>query len=406
MTANPRLLWLTQHYPPAKGGMALSCDRLVRHLRRLGVHITLYHLRSGGLEKETGYFAEQGCDHSFPMGTNPAHSLNLLWHKLEGEYDAVVAYGYPFSMHAGRVFAAWLGLPLITLLRGNDFDLSILDHRRYQVLQDTLQASALVLTVSADKAKRVKALWPQVRVHNMSNGLDSERWQPLPLDKEQAKAWRSNNLENPSQPVIGLFGHLKEKKGLAFFIETFKRSPLVHSCHLLLIGELDESAAELLQTLPEGSYTLEPFLDRYQLISRYLVCDLIAIPSFYEGTPNVLLEAASLNIPVLGACCGGMADLIFDSLNEHEKHVFDGRLTDSNAANNLRGQTDSGYLFHPTSAESLLDALVRWQTDTASIRAAKSQALYQTVLSQCSAEAEAERYLAAIKTQIAQTANY
>ena len=34
-TPSPRPLWLTETYPPSRGGMAESCDRIVRSLRQL-----------------------------------------------------------------------------------------------------------------------------------------------------------------------------------------------------------------------------------------------------------------------------------------------------------------------------------------------------------------------------------
>jgi glycosyltransferase involved in cell wall biosynthesis len=48
---------------------------------------------------------------------------------------------------------------------------------------------------------------------------------------------------------------------------------------------------------------------------------MMVIPSFYDGLPNVLLEAAALGIPMIASTAGGMDDLLAD--NRH------------------------GYLFHP-----------------------------------------------------------
>ena len=47
-----RALWLTETYPPSRGGMAQSCDRIVRGLRRRGVLVDVLHFmpsaRAGG----------------------------------------------------------------------------------------------------------------------------------------------------------------------------------------------------------------------------------------------------------------------------------------------------------------------------------------------------------------------
>jgi hypothetical protein len=39
-----RVLWITQNYPPSKGGMSESCDRIVYNLRQSGLVIDVLHL--------------------------------------------------------------------------------------------------------------------------------------------------------------------------------------------------------------------------------------------------------------------------------------------------------------------------------------------------------------------------
>ena len=47
------LLWLTENYPPQRGGMAVSCDRIVRSLREAGVIIEVAHFSSRYLRWKT-----------------------------------------------------------------------------------------------------------------------------------------------------------------------------------------------------------------------------------------------------------------------------------------------------------------------------------------------------------------
>jgi glycogen(starch) synthase len=46
------------------------------------------------------------------------------------------------------------------------------------------------------------------------------------------------------------------------------------------------------------------------LSNTIYVAMLIAIPSHYDGMPNVLLEAGALGIPVLASRTGGMIDVL------------------------------------------------------------------------------------------------
>ena len=187
MTAKLKLLWLTQHYPPATGGMAHSCDRVVRYLRAQGVAITLYHLKHDSPAKTNYFSPELGCDHRIALGDNAAHGLNLLWHAVEQQpFDAIIGYGFPWAIHGARMFAAWRRLPLFTLIRGNDFDINILDPRRSGMLLEVLNASKRVLTVSQDKAERINTLCQPIAGHpraiNIGNGIDLSQWHALPFD--------------------------------------------------------------------------------------------------------------------------------------------------------------------------------------------------------------------------------
>jgi hypothetical protein len=150
-----RLLWLTEHYPPSRGGMAESCDRIVRGLRRAGVELDVAHLtrrdRPWQVRAEGG-----GRLVTAPLADNPEHALRRLWTVLEGErYTHVAAFGGTYAMLGGPVLAAWLGAPLVTLLRGNDFDTGVFSLRRRAALLDALRASATVCVVASGSAGAV-----------------------------------------------------------------------------------------------------------------------------------------------------------------------------------------------------------------------------------------------------------
>src|ERR1051325_10431889 len=156
-----RLLWLTENYFPGRGGMAQSCDRIVHSLRKAGVVVDLAHLsdRAAKPKVET---RQPGRDIVCPLGNDPSHALNELWNLLAKDgpsFTHVVAFGGSLPLLAAPVFSAWLGTPLITLLRGNDFDTAIFSPKRADVLREALRQSARVCVVSRDKVKKIEALF-------------------------------------------------------------------------------------------------------------------------------------------------------------------------------------------------------------------------------------------------------
>ena len=333
MTANLHLLWITENYYPSRGGMAQSCDRIVHTLRSAGVRIDLAHLSRRATDWRIDS-KQYGRDIICPIANDEADTLNRLWNLLARDrtrYSHVVAFGGLLPLTAAPIFAVWLGVPLVTLLRGNDFDVAIFTPRRADILREALSQSARVCVVSRDKEEKIKALLPDVRTTWVPNGIDLQDWQILPSHRKKARNWRQEQVSD-SRRVLGMFGHIKQKKGGVFFLETLLSSGYAECFHLLFVGELDVAVTEFLQAREsELAYSIFPFTDRYDLLRHYAACDFVVMASFYDGMPNVMLEAAALGVPLLASKAGGMADVLRDG--EH------------------------GFLFYPGDAHECREAL-------------------------------------------------
>lgn len=311
-----RVLWLTEHYHPSRGGMAQSCDRIVHGLRECGTVIDVVHIarrihRFKAEPKRNGQYI------AYPVGSDPAHALNCLWSVLaadptRGETTHLVGFGGLLALMAGPIYAAWLGVPLVTLIRGNDFDAGIFTPNHAHVVREALERSDRVCVVSREKARKIAALYPGIRPVWIPNGIDCERWEPLPSHLRRAAAWR-REIVGPGRRVLGMFGQIKQKKGGLFFLKSLLHSGYAERFHVLLVGDLEDEILEWLNPhKSEIAHTVYPFTDRYDLLAHYPACDLVVIPSLYDGLPNVLLEAMSLGIPLLASTAGGIADVAVD----------------------------------------------------------------------------------------------
>jgi glycosyltransferase involved in cell wall biosynthesis len=312
-----RPLWLTENYPPDRGGMAQSCDRIVHALRARGVEVDVAHVSRRYDEwcVETKAGGRQIC---CPADDDPAHTLNRLWNVLRRELapSHVVAFGGTLPLLAAPAYAAWLQVPLVTLIRGNDFDAAVFSPKKSDVLRHAIRSSAAVCTVTRDHAARIAAMEPGVEPAWIPNGIDAATWQLLPHDRAESAQFRVEGRR-----VLGMFGQLKQKKGVRFFLDALERSGVAERFHLLAVGDVDPmcvaaAASAAADDSRSGCrYTLFPFRDRLDLLPLYAACDLVVVPSFYDGLPNVVLEAAALGIPLLTSNAGGMADLLVDGEN-------------------------------------------------------------------------------------------
>lgn len=355
-----RVLWLTEHYYPGQGGMAQSCDRIVAGLREAGATIDLVHFTRRARYAGRPIRAEtrrNGRYIAVPTGATPAHTLNLLWNAIEadpltGTLTHIVAFGGELALRAAPIYAAWLELPLITLLRGNDFDLGIFSPRLLPALHQALERAAHVCVVSRDKARKIAGLYRHIQPTWIPNGIDLRTWIPLPSERQRAAAWRRATV-GPGRRVLGIFGQIKPKKGGLFFLKALQASGLAERFHLLLVGELDAELHEWLQLHRasaggEIACTLLPHQERYALLPHYLACDLVVLPSFYDGLPNVALEAAALGIPLLAATTGGMADVLQDG--RHGLLFAPGNSHDCRRALNLAARLPAETLQHQGNA--------------------------------------------------------
>lgn len=307
------IIWLTENYPPQRGGMSNSCDRIIRGLRNRGFYIHIVHFTN----RERPYTVEEqinGAYTAVPFEDSEPHILNRTWLVLRKIKDVgmVVCFGGHLSLIGAPVFARWLDVPLITMVRGNDFDVSIFSHRKRKVMEDAYTASERIVSVSAEKTWKIRKSFPGAKVVAIPNGLESDEWMPTSGEEEFAVQWRSErNIDGNEKLCIGMFGQLKAKKGGEFLLRSLEGFEITSRLHFLLIGEVEEETREFLD---QGfSYDLLPFLDRYELMRYYLCCDAVAIPSFYDGMPNVLLESGGLGIPVIASDVDGMKDVIVDN---------------------------------------------------------------------------------------------
>lgn len=367
----PRLLWVTQHYPPARGGMSTSCDRIVRGLRENGVIVDVAHL--SGRHSEVDVSPKMGGDLlRIPIGVDPAHAMQRLWLRLSSRnirYTHVVAFGGPLPLRAAPVYASWLGVPLYVLLRGNDLDVGIFSPRDRDALERALRASHEVGVVATDHERKINTLYPEVNTTFLPNGVEMDSFTPLAHDRSRAAAYRNERVP-PGRQVLGLVGHLKLKKGAVCFLNALLSSGCVSEFHLRFVGEIHETLARVLEDASCGSqlsFTVEPFRDRWDLLEVYASLDWIVLPSFYDGMPNVMLEAMATGIPALCSAVGGMADAV-----THER---------------------SGILFSADDMPSAREALIRVAQTSRDQRQRFGEAARAVIQQRFLAGMETERYL-------------
>jgi glycosyltransferase involved in cell wall biosynthesis len=172
----------------------------------------------------------------------------------------------------------------------------------------------LVVVVSAAQARILeKSKIAKKRIQVIHNAVDPRSFQPW---KDGVEFRRVMGV-GPDGPLVGVVGRLSPEKGQALFVRAFKKvAREVPNAIAVLIGEGQE--LKHLQSLVahcglQNVVKFAGYLD--DMSSIYPALDLVVIPSFSEGLPNVLLEAMLHCKAVVATRVGGIPDVMDGELS-------------------------------------------------------------------------------------------
>lgn len=232
--------------------------------------------------------------------------------RREFPFDIILAaWAYPDGVAAARL-AAKHRVPLVTMVLGSDVnELARRPQLRRQIRWGLGQAGR-VLTVSRALADRVEALGiPRERVVVRHNGVDGERFFP----RDRSALRRELGLPD-DRPLVCYVGNLKPEKGAAVLVEAMVRLRRHHhrADVLLLVvggGPLEDSMRRRVEAA--GLQEQVQFCGRRphaETAAWIGAADMLCLPSFREGCPNVVLEALACGRPVVASAVGGVPELI------------------------------------------------------------------------------------------------
>ncbi|MBS1803046.1 MAG: glycosyltransferase family 4 protein [Acidobacteria bacterium] len=141
-----------------------------------------------------------------------------------------------------------------------------------------------------------------------SNGVDVLRFSP------GISSVREELGIPASARVIGFVGRLTADKGVPELLEAFAKILRSHpECYLLLVGYFDAATDALgrgLRERVEGHPRIICTGFVGDCAPYYRAMDLMVLPSWREGFPNVVLEAAASGVPVIATTCTGSRDAV------------------------------------------------------------------------------------------------
>lgn len=240
--------------------------------------------------------------------------LTTLLRDESREASVLFTHGYKANM-LGRIAARRCEMPVVAVSRG--WTGENLKVRCYEALDRVhLRFIDAVVCVSEGQARKVRRIGISVKkIEVIRNAARLEAFRdPDPTYRERMREVAS---AKEGDLILVAAGRLSPEKGFDVLVEA---AALVGKQHpqtrFVLFGEgvqrpqLERRIAEL--GLCER-FVLPGFRDD---LDKWLPwADLVVLPSFTEGLPNVALEASAAGVPIVATAVGGTPEVVCDGLN-------------------------------------------------------------------------------------------
>jgi glycosyltransferase involved in cell wall biosynthesis len=230
--------------------------------------------------------------------------------RRRGRYDVLLS-SFAFPDGVGAVaLARLLGVPAVIKVSGSDMNVLAKMPPVARNLRWALPRARRVIAVSRPLGDAVESFGvPRERIDIVYNGVDTELFRPR--DRAAARTELGHGAD--TRRWLLYVGRLEEAKGVLDLLEAFSllagRRPDVR---LVIVGDGSARAACARavaggledRVLLAGPRPLEE-------IPRWMAAsDSLVLPSWAEGTPNVVLEALACGRRVVATAVGGTPDLI------------------------------------------------------------------------------------------------
>jgi len=242
------------------------------------------------------------------------NSINTVARRLlrHNSYDLIYSsWLYPDSWAAAQL-ASEFNLPLFVKVHGSDVNLLQPGNSvTRQSLEVVSRAKKIICVSRALKERLIELGAPEAKLEVLYNGIDRTIFHPM-----DCQALRQELNIQPEEFVVLFVGNLKKDKGLDELISAYglfldqipgMRSRLV----LIGTGPYESNARRL--TGEKGIEGMVKFLGSRTLtdIARWMnAANVLCLPSYMEGVPNVVLESMACGTPVIATNVGGIPELV------------------------------------------------------------------------------------------------
>ena len=252
---------------------------------------------------------------AFPVVSRPFNGWNAARVLLPGVRDFAPdiifsCFLYPDGYAAVRIGKA-LGVPVVAMSIGSDIN-RIGDPISAMQTRGVLREADCVVTVSSDLRMKAVAMGASPeKTRAIVNGCDLSVFHA----RDRMEARRKLGIDAEEEAVVYI-GRMDVRKGLRELVEAAAAlHPERANLHVYMVGEGPDRALILsaIQANKAGGYIHALPGCAFDDVAVWMAAaDLVTLPSYMEGCPNVVLEALASGRPVVATAVGGIPEIMHE----------------------------------------------------------------------------------------------
>ena len=182
--------------------------------------------------------------------------------------------------------------------------LNLFSLKRYDRIIAVSKATKQIMVDSGIDGKRIDLIY---------NAIDVDLW-----DRAKVESSFRSELNIPhTGKLVGVVGRLSKEKGIDTTLEVAQKVIMARpDTYFVLVGD-GPNRLEVEKNLLDLGLSKNVFLVgfRKDALNIYAGLDLFLSTSLTEGTPNTLLEALAMEVPVVHTAVGGVPEIIEDGVD-------------------------------------------------------------------------------------------
>ena len=241
------------------------------------------------------------------------HHLSRMLSERKG--SLLCTHGFKANV-VGYLASRRTGTPHVAFVRG--FTAENRRVRFYEMLErQALKRADRVVCVSESQAQQIAP----IRGNRRAPIVVKNAMLPPYSRRQDRPTISRNDLSIPKSAfVFGSVGRLSTEKGHRFMVSAFHElcteAPVGAQLYLIIVGDGKEEQPLKQQATQLGIREQIHFAGFQGSCTEWMqMMDCLVQPSLTEGTPNTVLEALCLKLPVIASAVGGVPDLIVDGRN-------------------------------------------------------------------------------------------